>query len=113
VKSIGDADNEYLTVKVRYKQPDGFKSILMEKHVGGNVENINRASENIRFAAAVAEFGMILEKSEYLGDATLESAALLARSARGDDEDGYRSELVRLINTVKSMKDIAATACSK
>jgi Ca-activated chloride channel family protein len=47
---------------------------------------------------------MILKNSEFSGDATLGSAAALARSARGEDEEGYRSELVRLINTVKDMR---------
>ncbi len=99
-----DLGREYLTIKVRYKKPDGSKSILMEKHVSGRIGDLEEASDNIRFAAAVAEFGMILEKSEYSGNSTLESSAGLARSARGTDEDGYRSELIRLINTVRSMK---------
>ena len=47
---------------------------------------------------------MMLGNSEFKGNATLESAAALARSARGEDEDGYRSELIRLIDTVKDMK---------
>ena len=79
----------------------------MEKHVGGRIGDLEEASDNIRFAAAVAEFGMILEKSEYKGNSTLGSAAGLARSARGTDEDGYRSELIRLIKTVSSMKGFA------
>jgi Ca-activated chloride channel family protein len=98
---------EFLNIKVRYKKPDGIKSILMEKHVEGKVEDFRAASDNIRFAAAVAEFGMLLEKSEYSGNATFESAASLARSAKGEDNDGYRGELVRLISTVQSMKSLA------
>ena len=47
---------------------------------------------------------MILRNSEFKGNATLEGAATLARSARGEDEDGYRSEMIRLIDTVKDMK---------
>jgi Ca-activated chloride channel family protein len=47
---------------------------------------------------------MILGNSEFKGNATLEEAAKLARSARGDDEEGYRGELIRLIDTVKSMR---------
>ena len=65
------------------------------------------ASENLRFAAAVSEFGMILRNSEFKGNSTLDGAAKLARSARGEDEDGYRSELIRLISTVKDMRVLA------
>ena len=99
--------DEYLTIKLRYKKPDGNKSMLLEKPVKGNVNEIEDASDNLKFAAAVSEFGMILRDSEFKGNATLEGAAQLAKSARGDDEDGYRAELIRLINTVKDMRAIA------
>ena len=99
--------DELLTIKVRYKKPDGETSMLLEKIVRGSGIGIEKASENLRFAAAVAEFGMILRESEFKGSSTLESAANLARSAKGDDEDGYRSELIRLILTVKDMRRLA------
>ena len=57
--------------------------------------------------AAVSEFGMILRNSEFKANATLEDAARLARSGRGNDEDGSRAELIRLIGTVKDMKVLA------
>jgi Ca-activated chloride channel family protein len=99
--------DELLTIKVRYKKPDGDTSMLLEKPVKSTAYDIDEASENLRFAAAVAEFGMILRESEYKGSSSLESAAKMAKSARGEDEDGYRSELVRLIETVKSMRVLA------
>ena len=99
--------DELLTIKVRYKKPDGNTSMLLEKPVKNTVDDIEGASENLRFAAAVAEFGMILRESEFKGSSSLESAAKLAKSARGEDEDGYRSELIRLIETVKSMRALA------
>jgi len=98
---------EYLTIKLRYKKPDGKTSMLLVKPVKGYVTDIEDASDNLRFAAAVSEFGMILRNSEFKGNATLEGASKLARSARGEDEDGYRSELIRLINTVKDMRVLA------
>jgi Ca-activated chloride channel family protein len=99
--------DEYLTIKLRYKKPDGATSMLLEKPVKGYINDLEDASENLRFAAAVSEFGMILRNSEFKGNATLEGAATLAKSSRGNDEDGYRSELIRLINTVKDMRVIA------
>lgn len=98
---------EYLTIKLRYKKPDGRTSMLLEKPVGSLINYMDDASANLKFAAAVSEFGMILRNSEFKGTATLEGAALLAKSGRGEDEDGYRSELIRLINTVKDMRVIA------
>jgi len=96
--------SEYLTIKLRYKKPDGKTSMLFEKPVTGYINDLDGASDNLKFAAAVSEFGMILRNSEFKGNATLDGAARLARSGRGDDEDGYRSEMIRLINTVKGLK---------
>jgi Ca-activated chloride channel family protein len=104
---IDDPSGEYLTIKLRYKKADGNKSMLFEKQVKGYITDMEDASDNLRFAAAVSEFGMILRDSEFRGNATLEGAAGLAKSARGEDEDGYRSELIRLINTVKDMRALA------
>jgi Ca-activated chloride channel family protein len=98
---------ELLTIKVRYKQPDGSTSKLLEKPVRNNPVSIEEVSDNLRFAAAVVEFGMILRESQYKGSSTLDGAARLARSAKGEDEDGYRSELIRLIGTVKDMRGLA------
>ena len=103
-KSEQNTSGEYLTIKVRYKKPDGNKSMLLEKPVMSYINDLEDTSDNLRFAAAVSEFGMILRNSEFKGNATLESASNLAKSGRGEDEDGYRSELIRLINTVKGMK---------
>lgn len=102
-----DFSTEYLTIKLRYKKPDGKTSMLLEKPVKGYITNMDDVSDNLRFAAAVSEFGMILRNSEFKGNATLDGAAKLARSARGEDEDGYRSELIRLIGTVKDMRVLA------
>jgi Ca-activated chloride channel family protein len=99
--------DELLTIKVRYKQPDGNTSKLLEKAVRSNPVSIEEVSGNLRFAAAVVEFGMILRESEFKGTSTLESAARMAKSAKGEDEDGYRSEMIRLISTVKDMRGLA------
>lgn len=104
VAKRNDSSDEYLTIKLRYKKPDGNTSMLLEKAVRGYITDIEDVSDNLKFAAAVSEFGMILRNSEFRGSATLEGAAALAKSGRGDDEEGYRSELIRLISTVKDMR---------
>jgi Ca-activated chloride channel family protein len=96
--------DELLTIKVRYKNPDGNKSMLLEKPVSGKTKVIEKASENMRFAAAVAEFGMVLRDSEHRGSSTLTEAAALASSARGEDAEGYRAEMIRLIDAARSLR---------
>jgi Ca-activated chloride channel family protein len=103
IPQISD-NNEFLTVKIRYKKPDGLTSMLLDKPVKGPVEKSGHESDNLRFTAAVAEFGMILRGSEFKGSATLETAINLASGARGEDEEGYRAEFIRIIKTVREMK---------
>jgi Ca-activated chloride channel homolog len=100
-------NNEYLTIKIRYKKPDGITSMLMEKPVRNYVSDFEDASENLRFAVAVSEFGMILRNSEFKGSSSLNEAARLGKSARGVDDDGYRSEFVRLIDAVKGLRTLS------
>jgi Ca-activated chloride channel family protein len=86
---------ELMTVKVRYKHPDGDRSSLVTVAVPGHD---TASTRNLQFAAAIAEFGMLLRVSPYKSDATWADAAKLARTSRGDDPDGYRSEFTRLID---------------
>ena len=94
------ASNEMMTVKLRYKEPDGDASKLMT-FVVVNQPTSNAA--NLGFASAVAEFGMALRKSEHRGTATFKDAAVLARRHRGIDENGYRAEFVRLVELADAL----------
>ena len=89
-------NDELFTVKLRYKQPDGDKSIPME-FVQKN--QLDKASEDMNFAAAVAMFGMHLRKSAYANNATLKDIIKLAENGRGNDDDGYRAEFIRLVKS--------------
>lgn len=106
-KKVNDYSDELLTIKVRYKKPDGLTSMLLERPVIAERNNILESSDNLRFAAAVAEFGMVLRESEFKGSSTLDGAVRLAKSAKGNDEDGYRGELIRLIETARDMRGLA------
>jgi Ca-activated chloride channel family protein len=90
---------ELMTVKVRYKDPDGDTSRMFSRPVGSKAT----AAHNLGFAAAVAEFGMLLRGSAYKQNAAWESASQLARANRGDDPDGYRAEFCRLIDLAASL----------
>jgi len=88
-------------VKFRYKKPDGDKSIEM-MHILSNYET--QPSEDINFAAAVALFGMQLKHSKYHNNSKLEDVLDLARKGRGIDENGYRSEFIRLVTLSQTNK---------
>ena len=105
VEKTASKTDELLTIKLRYKKPDGKTSQLIEKPVIDSDNKLNKSSENFRWAAAVAEFGMLLRKSEYRGEATYLHAKKLAESAQGKDPNGYRKELIDMIDTMKSLAD--------
>ena len=86
--------DELMTVKLRYKAPDGDESRLITVPVKNRTSDL---SANVGFAAAVAEFGMVLRQSEHRGSSTYNDAAALARRFRGSDPDGYRAEFARLV----------------
>ena len=104
-KNTAAADSkELLTLKLRYKKPDGDKSTLMQYPVRDRDADIGAAGEDFRFAAAVASFGMILRDSKYKGAYTLDAAIELADSAKGKDSGGYRAEFVKLVRAAKGLK---------
>ncbi|MFV0378857.1 MAG: von Willebrand factor type A domain-containing protein [Mangrovibacterium sp.] len=100
-----DFYQELLTVKLRYKSPDGGKSKLMEQAVPCKLED--ETSDDFRFSAAVASFGMLLRNSEFKGNSTLDSLIKQAQNARGTDEDGYRAEFIRLAQSVNDLNLLA------
>lgn len=101
----GKVSDELLTIKLRYKEPDGQKSKLLEIPVENSL--VKNTSDNFRFSAAVAEFGMLLRNSEFGGDTSVDSILELARSAKGDDEEGYRSEFIQLVKMVDDQQLLA------
>jgi Ca-activated chloride channel family protein len=89
-------NDEILTVKFRYKAPDGDVSKLIEHPVMDKQIPIARTSDNFRFATAVAEFGMLLRNSSFKSKASFVNVIDIARRAKGNDEEGYRAEFIRL-----------------
>jgi Ca-activated chloride channel family protein len=96
---------ELMTVKLRYKQPDSDTSKLVSETVAAtNVQSLEE-SDNIGFASAVAEFGMLLRNSVYKGDASYGQVIQLAKASRGKDDEGYRSEFIRLVEKAQLLAD--------
>ncbi len=92
---------EMMTVKVRYKKPDGNKSMLVSKTVKNTNRNWKYASNNFKWSAAIAEFGMILRGSEYINTTSYNQVISLATSSKGADEYGYRTEFLRLVESAE------------
>ena len=99
--------SELAWVKLRYKPPTGDVSRLLEVPVN---TGSGRGSVDMRFAAAVAEFGMLLRESKHRGSATYEDVITLARGALGADEDGYRAEFVRMVEVARGLSTVTADA---
>jgi len=93
----GPASKEMLTVKLRYKKPTEETSLLIEQPVSDHDEAIEQSSPDFRFAAAVAEFGMLLRGSNLGGSANWDQVHGLAANAEGRDEGGYRGEFLELV----------------
>jgi Ca-activated chloride channel homolog len=104
VPSGTNFDSELATVKLRYKEPDGNQSKLLSIGVLDNVTAIEVASEDLRFAAAVAQFGLVLRDSRYKGDSNFASIASLASGALGSDVKERRAEFLDLINRAATLK---------
>ena len=85
-----------LTIKLRYKQPDGDTSTLVEFPVTDEGDSFDKADKETRFAAAVAGFGMQLRRSEYKGNWTLGDVIRVAQASKGEDRFELRAEFIQL-----------------
>ncbi|WP_245555386.1 VWA domain-containing protein [Baaleninema simplex] len=103
-----DSD-ELMLVKLRYKEPDGDTSELITQPLLDKGIRLDATSDDFRFAASVAEFGMLLRDSSYKGDATWEETLDLARNSRGEDAEGYRTEFMRLVEQAQILAESAAS----
>ena len=102
-KADADAEgiaSEYLTVNIRYKQPDGETSSLITHPVDSTYYSENM-SENLSWAAGVAQAGMIIRKSEYAGTSTMENVLERLKSLNSVKEDAYRQEFCELMDMVR------------
>ena len=99
ISSKAYTSDELMTVKLRYKEPDGDKSKLIVQGLKDAGSSLKSTSDNFRWSVAVAAFGMQLTDSDYRGDINYSEILSLARSARGEDREGYRAEFIRMIRS--------------
>ncbi|WP_095122301.1 VWA domain-containing protein [Pseudomonas sp. Irchel s3f10] len=103
---VSGKSGELAMLRVRYQQPEGGKSLLIERPIANQVAT---ASEDLRFAAAVAAFSQQLKDGRYTGDFSLKDTEALARGARGDDRFGLRNEFVQLVELAQSLRSSTAS----
>nr|WP_306566873.1 von Willebrand factor type A domain-containing protein [Flavobacterium lindanitolerans] len=94
-------NDELATIKFRYKKPDGEKSIELTNVVGNKSIPLNAASNDFKFSAAVAWFGLKLRESKLIPNKSLNDIKKLAKEGLSNDEEGYKSEFIRLVDSVK------------
>ncbi len=98
------ATDELLTVRLRYKVPDGQISKPLEVPVMAEEKSFDDATDDFQFAVCVAQFGMLLRDSKHRGDANFDSVLEIAATSLGPDVAGYRTEFVELVKIAQSLK---------
>lgn len=93
--------DEMLTIKFRYKQPTSSVSKVSQVTVKDAPIALKATSTDFRFAAAVAEFGMVLRDSQFKQHSSYDQAIQMARAAKGQDTEGYRAEFIKLAESAK------------
>ncbi|MBL7915881.1 MAG: von Willebrand factor type A domain-containing protein [Bacteroidia bacterium] len=105
-QKVNTGNDEMLTVKFRYKDPQSETSKLITRVLAAKkVSSLDNASMNLRFAAAVAGFGLILRDSEHKGKADFKMVTSLARSAKGTDHSGDRAAFIQMVETAALLKE--------
>jgi Ca-activated chloride channel family protein len=100
-KNIDNLGNELATVKFRYKKPDGNKSIELMKVIENKPVNLINSSADFKFSTAVAWFGLKLRDSKLIEEKSTDEIMKLAKAGLINDEIGYKTEFVRLVEAVK------------
>ncbi len=104
INPITDSE-ELAFVRLRYKQPGDTQSIEINQPVllSQTQHDLTSASNNLRFAAAVAGFGQLLRGGKYTGQWSYQDVITTAREARGPDLHGYRAEMISMLELAQSL----------
>lgn len=106
-KSVFNNDKEMMTVKLRYKEPNAQTSQLITKVLNQPTNTFGRiwfgSSDNLQFASAVAEFGMLLRDSNFKGISSYQSVLQRVQSSAYNDSHGYKNELIGLIQKASTL----------
>jgi Ca-activated chloride channel family protein len=104
VRPTTESSNELLTLKMRYKAPDGDTSKKLEWPVTDEGKSFSAATPDCQFAAAVAGFGLVLRDSQYKGNLTFGAVREIAQAGIGEDKGGYRKEFLGMVDRAKELR---------
>lgn len=108
---VSGNETDLMTVKFRYKPIQSDQSILLEQVLKNTaITNLGNSSDNYRFSAAVAGFGMLLRNSKFKGSATYDSVLELAKGALGNDKEGYRTEFLQMVQSANTLETLEANS---
>jgi len=96
--------DEIMNIKLRYKEPKEDQSKLIQVALKYIESPGAKTSDNFRFSAAVAEFGMLLRDSQFKKDSSFDQVLELAKASKGRDDFGYRAEFIQLVEKAKLLK---------
>jgi Ca-activated chloride channel homolog len=103
LKPEAESSNELMIVKMRFKQPDGTTSALQEFPLVDKDQAIQECDRDFRWAASIAQFGMLLRNSPYLGQSNWDALIESAQEAAGEQPDVYRQQALELIKRAAAM----------
>ena len=103
--TVNKKHDELLTVKLRYKEPAGSNSKMMARALKDERIELKKTSDNFRWSAAVAEFGMLLRNSEFSAKADIDQVLALANGSKGQDINGYRKEFILLVHSSRYLSE--------
>ncbi|AYB35493.1 vWA domain-containing protein [Chryseolinea soli] len=102
VNKSANTSKELLTIKLRYKKPDEDVSKLIVHPLVDDNTPLAKTTDNFRWSASVASFGMLLRESEYVNHFTYDQVVQMAQGARGEDKEGYRIEFINMVKAFGS-----------
>lgn len=97
---VTNLGSELATIKFRYKKPDGEKSIEIVEVIKNNAVTLEQTSEDFKFCASVAWFGLKLRDSELVSNKSISDIKSLAKNNIKNDNEGYKAEFIRLMEAV-------------
>lgn len=109
VELASSPSDELLQVKLRYKKPDGSTSTEITHDVKNSIKKWDKTSNNFRFSASVASFGMLLRDSKFQGTTSFDKVMTWAKKSKGTDKNDYRQEFIQLVKEAKNLKSALAS----
>ena len=100
----GQSAEPLLSAKLQFGRRGNDAVRFIERVVKDRGSAFDEAPQDLKFAAAVAEFGMILRDSEYKGNGTLGKVLEWAQEGKGSDANGYRAEFIELVRKAQALK---------